>query len=292
MRDFEDKANQIKDRRRPLHEALKEKTDKVKELELHLQRLDSQSGRQEEKLKQLSHDSYKAYQWIQANQDKFEKEVFGPPVVTCSVKDPKYADAIESLFQRNDFIAFTVQSRNDFRTLQRELNIGQKLHEISIKTSSVPLESFGPPRSEDEIRKLGFDGWAKDFINGPDPVIATLCSENRLNQTPIGRRNMTDEEFRRMEQGPVSSWVSGKQSYQVARRKEYGPSATSTRVRQVRPAKVWTSQPLDASAKQDLVQDIQVLKGEMRELQEKIDMERANLLQLGRDHDECERERV
>ncbi|KNG86566.1 structural maintenance of chromosomes 5 smc5 [Aspergillus nomiae NRRL 13137] len=292
MRETEEKANEIKDRRRPLFEALKEKTDKVKESEQHLQRLDSQSGRQEEKLKQLSYETYKAYQWIQQNQDKFEKEVFGPPVVTCSVKDAKYADALESLFQRTDLMAFTVQCRNDFRTLQRELNIGQKLHDISIRTSSVPLERFRPPMSEDEVRSLGFDGWAKDLINGPDPVIASLCSENRLNQTPIGHRDITDEEFRRMEQGSISSWVAGKKSYTISRRKEYGPNATSTRVRQVRPARVWTSQPMDASAKQDLVQNIQALKEEVRELQEKIDMERANLVQLGHDHDECERERL
>ncbi|GMG43999.1 unnamed protein product [Aspergillus oryzae var. brunneus] len=286
-----DKANQIKDDRRPLSEALKEKTDKVTELERHLQRLESQSGRQEEKLKQLSYESYKAYQWIQTNQDKFEKEVFGPPIVTCSVKDPKYADAVESLLQRNDYIAFTVQCRNDFRTLQRELNIGQKLADISIKTSSVSLDSFRPPLTGDEIRNLGFDGWAKDFINGPDPVVATLCSENRLHQTPIGHRAITDEEFRKIEQGSISSWVAGRQSYQITRRKEYGPSATSTRVRHLKPAKVWTSQPLDASAKQDLVRNIQVLKDEVRELQEKMDMERANLQQLGHDFDECERER-
>lgn len=261
-------------------------------MERHLQRLESQSGRQEEKLKQLSYESYKAYQWIQTNQDKFEKEVFGPPIVTCSMKDPKYADAVESLLQRNDYIAFTVQCRNDFRTLQRELNIGQKLADISIKTSSVSLDSFRPPLTGDEIRNLGFDGWAKDFINGPDPVVATLCSENRLHQTPIGHRAITDEEFRKIEQGSISSWVAGRQSYQITRRKEYGPSATSTRVRHLKPAKVWTSQPLDASAKQDLVRNIQVLKDEVRELQEKMDMERANLQQLGHDFDECERERV
>ncbi|KAE8374881.1 P-loop containing nucleoside triphosphate hydrolase protein [Aspergillus bertholletiae] len=292
MREIEEKANKIKDERRPLFETLKEKTDKVKELEHHLQKLDSQSGRQEERLKQISHDSYKAYQWIQNNQDKFEMEVFGPPVVTCSVKDPKYADAVESLLQRTDLIAFTVQCRNDFRTLQRELNMGQKLHDISIRTSSVPLGRFQPPMPEDEIRKLGFDGWAKDFINGPDPVVATLCSENRLNQTPIGHRDITDEEFGRMEQGSISSWVAGKQSYQVTRRKEYGPNATSTRVRQVRPARVWTSQPMGASAKEELARNIQALKEEMRELQEKIDVERANLEQLGRDHKECDGQRV
>ncbi|KAE8351356.1 P-loop containing nucleoside triphosphate hydrolase protein [Aspergillus coremiiformis] len=291
VREIEDKANKIRADRRPLFESQKEKSDQAKQLEQRLQRLESQTGRQEEKLKQLSADSLTAYEWIQKNQHLFEKEVFGPPILTCSVKDPRYADAIESLLQRTDYIAFTVQSRNDFRTLQKELNIKNKLHDISIRTSSVPLERFQSPLPEDEIRKLGFDGWAKDLLNGPEPVIAALCSENRFNQTPIGLRDITDEEYSEMEKGSITSWVSGKQSYQIIRRKEYGPNASTTRVRQVKPARVWTSQPVDASVKQDLIRNAQALRDEEREVQERIEAERAKLTQLGHDHRECEHTR-
>jgi chromosome segregation ATPase len=292
IREIEDKANKIKDDRRPLSEKLNNRSGQLKRLEQQLQRLDSQSGRQEEKLRLLSNDSRKAYEWIQNNQHRFENEVFGPPSVTCSVKDPKYADAVESLLQRTDFIAFTVQSRNDFRTLQKALSIEQRLHDISIRTSSVPLERFQPPVSQDEIHNLGFDGWAKDFISGPDPVLAALCSDNRLHQTPISLRDITDEEYSQMESGSITSWVAGKQSYQIVRRREYGPNASSTRVRQIRPAKVWTSQPVDGSAKQDLIRSIQALRDEVRDIQEIMDSEKAKLTQLGHDHDECGRERV
>ncbi|KAF7588677.1 Structural maintenance of chromosomes protein 5 [Aspergillus hancockii] len=292
IREIENQATQIKDDRRPLFEKLKARSDEIKKAEQQLQRLDSQSGQQEEKLRQLSYDSRKAYDWVQKNKHVFEKEVFGPPLITCSVKDPKYADAVESLLQRTDFLAFTVQTRNDFRTLQKALNSEQRLHDISIRTSSVPLERFQPPVSHDEIQNLGFDGWAKDFLSGPDPVLAALCSDNRLHQTPIGLRDITDEEYSTMENGQITSWVAGKQSYQVVRRREYGPNASTTRVRQLRPAKVWTSQPVDTSAKQNLIQNIQVLKDETQELQEKADSEKAKLTQLGHDHAQCERERI
>ncbi|KAF5865264.1 Structural maintenance of chromosomes protein 5 [Aspergillus alliaceus] len=292
FREIEEKANKIKEDRRPLFEALKEKTRKIEQSEQHMKRLESQAGRQEEKLKAISLDSYKAYEWIQRNQHKFEKEVFGPPIVTCSVKDPRYADAIESLLQKTDFTTFTVQSRNDFRLLQKELNLGMGLHDISIRTSSIPLDRFPCPISGDEIRNLGFDGWAKDLLNGPEPVIAALCSENRLHQTPISLRGITDEEYSKIERGSLTSWVAGKQSYQIIRRKEYGPNASSTRVRQVKQARVWTSQPVDASAKQDLVRNIQILKDEVQEIQEKVDADRAQLTQLGQEHSECNDRRI
>lgn len=292
MRDSQNQTAEIRERRRPYFEQLNEKKERIRQQEQHLGSLDSQRGRQEQKLKGGSPDSYRAYTWIQDNQDKFEKEVFGPPIVSCSVKDPKYADAIESLFQKNDFMSFTTQSRNDFRTLQKILLGEMKLFDISIRTCSAPLEAFPPPISDHELKGLGFDGWAKDFLSGPEPVLAMLCSENRLHRTPIVLRDISDEEFSKLENGSLNSWVAGKRSYQVNRRREYGPNATSTRVRQVRPARVWTSQPVDASAKAELEQSIRILREELREVQEALDADKAEFARLKEAHDASQQARV
>ncbi|KAL2845000.1 hypothetical protein BJY01DRAFT_214594 [Aspergillus pseudoustus] len=291
IRDIEEQANEVKRRRPALVEELKEKAERLKQAEQQLRELDSQAGRQERKLQEASPDSYKAYKWLQDNQDKFEKEVFGPSIVTCSIKDPKYADHVESLLQKTDFTAFTVQTRNDFRTLQRNLNGDQKLHDIAIRTSTSFLDSLRPPLTENQLRDLGFQGWAKDFLQGPEPVLAVLCSENRLHQTPISLQDISDETYTTMENGPISSWVSGKQAYQVVRRREYGPGATSTRVRQVRQARVWRSHPVDTSAKGAVEQTIQALRDEKGAVEGRIESERAKLTRLGEDHGACERER-
>lgn len=208
------------------------------------------------------------------------------------MKDPKYADALESLLQKNDFTSFTTQTRNDFRTLQRALSLEMKLSDISIRTSSVGLQNFQPSLSVDELRQFGFDGWARDYLSGPEPVLALLCSENRLHQTPIGLRDISDDEYHRIEQGPITSWVSGKRAYQITRRREYGPSATSTRTRQVRPAQVWTTQPVEASTKRELEQRIDILGEECRELEGSSEASRAKATQMANEYKETERERV
>lgn len=133
-REIKDRAGKLQEERAPLNGALSEKQELVKQTEEQLRRLDSHSGRQETVLQGISSDTFKAYKWLLQNQSRFEKEVFAPPAVSCSVKDPAYADAIESLMQKNDFIAFTTQTRNDFKTLQRALNIELRLSEISIRT--------------------------------------------------------------------------------------------------------------------------------------------------------------
>lgn len=291
-RGLTDRASGLQEERTSIKRTIDEKEELVKQSEEQLRRLDSHSGRQETVLQHLSADTFKAYRWLLGNQNRFEKEVFAPPAVSCSVKDPAYADAIESLMQKNDFIAFTTQTRNDFKTLQRALNIELKLSEISIRTSSIPLERFQPPLPNEEIKQFGFDGWAMDFLNGPEPVLAVLCSENRFNQTPIGRRDITDDEYNRIAQGTIANWVSGTTSYQITRRREYGPDATSTRTRPVRPAKIWTSQPVETSKKQEVNENLEILRQESRELRSKLDSIKAKLTQLSKEHEDIEQEKV
>lgn len=258
-----------------------------------LKNLDSQSGQQEARLKKLSADTYKAYQWIRKNQDQFEAEVFGPALVTCSIKDPKYADALESLLQRNDHLAFTTQSTKDFRTLQKALNSELRLHDVSIRNCTTQLNDLRSPLSDSELYDLGFDGWAKDYLTGPEPVIAMLCNEQFLHRTPIVLRDISDQEYARMEQSTaINSWVSGKRSYKVNRRREYGPGATSTQVKTVRQARVWTNQPVDVSLKQELLEVISGCKDEIQEIQQEIDAQKTEAGRLKEEYSATNKEKV
>ncbi|RAK96747.1 DNA repair ATPase SMC5 [Aspergillus ibericus CBS 121593] len=290
LRDVKEKADQIKADRLPFFESLKEKTDQVKQVERQLQNLDSAAGQQENKLKRISADSLRAYHWIQDNQHQFEKEVFGPPVITCSVKDPKYADAVEAILGRTDLLAFTTQTRNDFRKLQRALCIDQKLSDVAIRTCSDPLDTQRRLISDDEMRRHGFERLARDCISGPDVVISMLCNETRLDKTPIRGAGISSAELDRLKASRIESWVAGKGIYLITRRREYGPNACNTRQLPVKPARVFTSQPVDVSERQQLTQRVRALKDEIQEVQDQIDSERTRLQQLGESHTRCQQE--
>ena len=64
--------------------------------------------KQKSKLQALSLHTFKLWEWLQ--QIQFEEPVFGELIVECSIKDPKYVDHIESLFQKNTMTSFTVQT--------------------------------------------------------------------------------------------------------------------------------------------------------------------------------------
>ncbi|PGG97940.1 hypothetical protein AJ80_09616 [Polytolypa hystricis UAMH7299] len=287
IRELEDKNREMNEANEPLARSFTEKKSQLAAVQAQLRNLDSQSGRQEAKLERASPDSSKAWKWIKEHRGEFEQEVFGPPLVVCSVKDPKYADALESLLQKSDLTAFTTQTRNDFRRLQRVLFGEMKLHDITLKTCSAPLSNFRAPLNDGELRSLGFDTWAKDLISGPEPVLAMLCSENGFHRTPLVLRDISEEQYNRLLQTEVSVCVSGTKSYRINRRREYGPGATSVAVRSVRSAQFWTSQPVDAAAKANIESRITAYKNELDELQQQVKEQNAAIHRLRSEHDDA-----
>ena len=261
-----------------------------------LENLESQAGQQNNKLEKLSHDTHQAWQWIQEHQDEFEKQVFGPPVVECFIKDPAYVDCVESLFQKSDFLAFTVQTSNDFKKLSDQLQ-GRRpgqfgLNDITIRNMPGALDNFRSPESGEEMRRFGFEGWALDHVNGPETVMAMLCHYVKLHQTGVALRDINNQQFEMLQNSNIGSWVAGKSSYQITRRSEYGPGATSTRVRDIRKASIWTDQPVDLTAKRELQTNIESWSGELLALKREQEAFQTERTALKQENEELERERV
>ena len=266
---------------------------RINQAQRDLENLESQAGQQSKKLSALSHDSAVAWQWIQEHQDDFEKHVYGPPIVECSIKDPRYVDLIESTVSKADFICFTVQTKSDFQKLHDQLHQRMRLKQINIRTMTGGLDNFGPPINHEQLKRYGFDGWALDYVVGPEPVLAMLCSDGpRLNQTGVSLRDTTPEQYELLQDSPISSWVTSRSIYRINRRREYGPGATSTRVSITKTASIWTSQPVDLTAKRELQENIAGWGEEVSAIEAKIDRTRAQVAQLKEEKLEVDKEQV
>ena len=217
-----------------------------------LENLESQAGRQYEKLYKNNRDTAKAWDWIQQHQDEFEKHVYGPPMLECSVKDSKYVDLVEATLGGNDFTAFTAQTKNDMRKLHQQLYNVLKLDRITIRSVLGTLNDFPPPVDREHLRRYGLEGWVLDHIVGPDAVLAMLCESSNLHKTGIAIQDTTPQQYDMLQSSPIPRWVTRKHFYRINRRREYGAGAFSTNVGEVRPAKFWTDQPVYATAKRDL----------------------------------------
>ncbi|KAK0662023.1 Structural maintenance of chromosomes protein 5 [Lasiodiplodia hormozganensis] len=257
----------LKRQRDEIQPRIRSLEDQRKEVEREVESLRSQAGQQSNKLKKFSNDTWKAWEWIQQNRDKLTADVFGPPIVSCSVTDHRFSDAIESMFQMGDLLAFTVSNRQDFGTLSRTFQ-RMNLNDIHIKEAGRPRDSWKPLMSSDELRQYGLSGWLIDYLSGPDAVLSTLCDTLRLHQCAVTLQDHRDEQFERLKTSPIQRWVAGQRSYQVSRRREYGDQAVSVVVRQVRRARVWTDQPVDIGVEREHQTRIREINRDLHEFSE------------------------
>ena len=277
----DDNTTKIRDLKKHQEELKRRGADKnyrIKQAEDDLAQLDSQVGKQKSKLQAASRDTYKLWDWVQKNQNQFEKPVFGPPLVECSITDPKYVDHVESLFQKSTMIAFTVQTRSDYKKLSDHAHDRMHLTEINIRTIFDGLDPFRPPVSAEQMKRFGFEGWALDYLSGPEPVLAMLCAEVHIHEAGIGLRDTSPQQHELLENSPIQSWATSISTYRITRRREYGPGAVSTQVRPVKRASVWTDQPVDLTAKRELQDNIRGWTEEVASLQAESEADQQRIL--------------
>ena len=120
------------------------------------------------------------------------------------------------------------------------------------------------------MHDLGLDGWAINHLNGPEPVLAMLCEGKLLHSTATARRDISDDQLKRISESPISGAVAGKYSYRFTRRREYGAAGNSTAVREIRPAKMWTNQPVDIGARAALQRELNEHKSDLEDIRNEL----------------------
>ncbi|EME49224.1 hypothetical protein DOTSEDRAFT_84658 [Dothistroma septosporum NZE10] len=248
----------------------KQRTEIIEQENANRTHLQSQVGRQESKLDRTSRDAARAWKWIQDNKDKFAGEVYPPPMISCSVTDAKYADAVEAIVGQGELMAFTVTSQDDFRVLDEQVYRRLNLTHVNIRTAVQPLASFPTPYSAEELRGFGLQHWILDLIEGPDAVIAMLCDNQGIHQTAYGDRDLNNNQHQAVQQTSISSWVTGRQSFRTTRRREYGDRGVSTRVSTIRQASLLTDAPVDTQEEQEIKQRIAEAESEKEEIVKEI----------------------
>ncbi|TVY35657.1 Structural maintenance of chromosomes protein [Lachnellula subtilissima] len=272
----------------------------IEDAKKELAAFDTQEGQQSVRLKNASKETAAAWQWVQENRDKFEKEVYGPPLISCSIKDPKYTDAVESMLSKGDYLSITAQTVADFQTLNEYLYGQMGYAQFPIKRSDGLNENTS--LSAEELQRLGFDGWALDFVDGPPAVLSMLSQ--KLNKAAIMAREISDRELDLITEGKrLNNFVAGSHTYNITRRAEFGPSAVSTRTSTVFPASHWTDQPIDTSGKLEIQSRIDsanvefealkvrmnAIKAKQRDLESRISELLPGIAQVKKDKNELQK---
>lgn len=291
IRDLEPRLREVQEQVATLNEQGRQRNQIIQNANTERESLQSQAGQQANKLKRASPDAAKAWEWIQQHRDNFQGEVFGPPVIECTVKDPRHADAVESCIPDGDKLAFTVTCHEDFKLLTRQLYTEMRLNEINIRTAQAPLASFTAPMSQEQLERYGLQSYILDLLDGPSPVLAMLCDNRSIHQTGYTSRDLSEEQFSALQRSQLSSWVTSTQSYMVSRRREYGDQATSTRVTAVKKARFFTDVPVDRQQEQAIDSRIREAASEIEEIKKQRTELMAQGQQLNEDRKQLNAEK-
>jgi AAA15 family ATPase/GTPase len=230
--------------------------------------LDTQSGKQASLLQKLSPQTARAWEWFEENKAQLplKGEVYGPPILTCSLTDPKYADAVESQMRLGDAIAFTFTNKDDQQLLLTEFTSKDRLglHNVYLRTSPKPLSAFQPPVANENLTQYGFDGYLRDYLTGPDPVIAMLCDNVKLNRVAYAAKPITEQQHEYATGSPIQAWVSGRETFRITTRREYGVSSTA--VNHLKRAQFFVDQPVNSDEKMQLDEQLRNLEREGHEM--------------------------
>lgn len=239
-REVQEEISALKSEAGSLEQQITVQDEIFQRAEQEKQHSQTQAGQLATKLRAISQPAHQAWEWIQANRHRFESEVYGPPVIECSVPDARHAAAIESAIGA-DATAFTVTSHEDFKMLNRQLYTQMRLPNISIRASHHPTSHFTdhPPCPKERLREYGFQTYLIDLIEGPDAVLGMLCDNRGLHSVAYTPGNLSVQQTNALKHpsSPINSWVTNTETYSIARRREYGDKATSTRTTALKPAR-------------------------------------------------------
>ncbi|KAL6710716.1 Structural maintenance of chromosomes protein 5 [Coniothyrium glycines] len=241
------------------------------------QDLDTQSGKQANLLARVSRDTATAWEWFQKNRSSLplKGQVYGPPILECSIPDSRYAQAIESQMRKGDALAIICTNGEDQKLLSNKFvsnrdEGGLALHDVHLRMSPKPLSHYKPSVAEEELRQIGFEAYLLDFIKGPDAVLAMLCGSLNLHKVAFAPRSLSEEQHSAVGRSEIRQWVSGEEMYKITVRREY--NASSTAVTHLRKAQYFVDQPVNTEERRQLDDALKEIQREGAELKENVEI--------------------
>jgi len=262
------RATEIKNHMQELRARKSQVEQQRREVHYKISSLQSESGKQMAKLERFSKDTHRAWNWIKNNQNKFREPILGPALVECTVKDQRYAAAVESKMQKGDWLAFTATSKEDWNMLRQYLTgtgaDSLRLTDIHLRVADRGMDGWQRPVSPGEFKSFGLDDFMIDLLNGPDRVLSALCDSSRLHKTGFSLQESTESQFQRLQNSPVDSWVAGKMSYKITRRQEYGHMSVMNTP--VQAARFWTDSGVDTEAQRRYQAELLEVEGDLQSI--------------------------
>ncbi|KAJ7760373.1 hypothetical protein B0H16DRAFT_1719878 [Mycena metata] len=256
-----------------------------------LKDLESVGGIKLRALAKWDRDAADAVVWLRNNKNRFRMEVFEPPALSVTVPNQGFAAAVENSFSSAQMKMFVCQCKEDYDTLNKEINDSQGLgRKARVPTWFRPgseEDLAPPPMGTEELKERGFDGYAIDYVECPEGMRWFLKRELNMHRTAISRRpipNLQGAIDAVGRPGPDgrsanTNFVEGTTVHQVSRSK-YGQRNLMTSSTQLGPVKNFGGtqvNPADKARVDDILRRCKEEAAEIHDLERELGTEKNRI---------------
>uniref|UniRef100_A0A672JDM0 Structural maintenance of chromosomes protein 5 n=1 Tax=Salarias fasciatus TaxID=181472 RepID=A0A672JDM0_SALFA len=268
-------------------------------LQRKLNDMNNMMNAKEEKLRARHKDTHTALQWLRQNRSLFQGNVYEPMMLVINVKDPRYAQYVETHISFHDLRAFVFQRKDDMEKFMSEVRDKKNLKVNSICAPETSCSQRPPSRN---IERFGFFTYLREMFDAPDDVMSYLCQQYVVHDVPVGSEKTKAMIKTVIEEPYLKVFYTAHERYIVKR--SFYSNKISTSNSAVNPSQ-YLAITVDAEGKQQLEQQMKVrndrpegaalarrdnellsekkrlseLKGKKRQLEQKISTKQDSLRQ-------------
>ncbi|KII94777.1 hypothetical protein PLICRDRAFT_128007 [Plicaturopsis crispa FD-325 SS-3] len=260
----------------------------IHDAEAQLRQLDNVSEQKLRRLRSWDADCADTVVWLRNNKDKFQMEVFEPPYMCLSVPNSQFTNAVEACMGPNNLKCFVAQCQEDYNTLNRAINdggvLGRKARVNTFYRAYNAKLDTAPPMSREELTKLGFQGYALDYVDCPEGLKWYLKLDCQMHRTAIGldpRRVNVPAAMNAVSQAGGANFVAGTTLNMVSRSR-YGTRAAQNMTRDIHPARNLVNasvDPQEQARQRSRIDEANQALAMLKEVEEKLTEEEQRVRQ-------------
>lgn len=216
-------------------------------------------------------ETKKAVHLLRTELKDLRNEIFQPPILTISTAQPRYSDYLENLVPFQTSLSITAISKAAYDKCSPEFIEKRNVNPSFRYLSNRPMQGG---MSQEQLQQLGFDGYLKDFIQGPQPVVQMLCEIAFIHDVPVAIDPLNDRQIETLRQpynGKLlfKKFFSGDTLYTLSQ-SQYGSRQITMRSSQVKRAVLYTDGGVSESMKRNYQEQIKNASNLIEKSEEQI----------------------
>lgn len=159
-------------------------------IERRIAQMESMEAAKVARLRELSHDTYKAVEWLNNNKSQFKHTIHNPIMLSISARSNEYVPFIEDVIAVRDFLAFVCEDVDDMNRFITVVRQEMKLDVNAVHSATSNTVNYKPHNAIHDMRRLGGEIYMLNCIEAPIPILNYLCQAYRVHNILLGNDNL------------------------------------------------------------------------------------------------------